>query len=168
MCKADGTESTIAQLQAGDHVLADGNGRVLQVQRIITGEESKAMWRLRAGACEVLATHDHPVMTANGPVAIAQLQVGDVVRSVDGLIAVDSISEETYQGQVVNLVLQALDGTISLQGDHFIGGGFLIGDNTMQNALAAKQDMPELPPEWQLDAYNASCLMMGKELVLAA
>ncbi len=166
--KADGSQCRIDQIRAGDQLLADQHGRIVQVQRVISGDENKTMWRLRAGACEVLATHDHPMLTLRGPQAIASLQVGDVLLSADGEIMVDSIAEENYHGQVVNLVLQSQDGVIPLQGDSFIAGGFVIGDNTMQNALATRQDVPSLPVEWQVDAANAANLVTGQALFSAA
>lgn len=165
---ADGRERPIAEICAGDRLLADASGRLVEVKSVITGEEDGSMWRLVAGDCELLATHNHPVMTPDGPIAISELEIGEEILSHDGLVRVTENSAEPYVGKVVNLVLQALDGTIPSQGDHFLGGGFVIGDNSMQNALANAVRAKDLPVEWQIDFDNAIRLASGQRLVAAA
>jgi hypothetical protein len=164
---ADGSERPIAAIVAGDLLLADASGRVVEVDRVITGEQTDPMWRLVAGGREVLATPDHPVMTPGGAVAIAALNVGDEVATIAGPVPIERIAEEAYQGEVVNVVLRVPGGAIPAQGDCFCGGGLVIGDNTMQNALAAIGETVELPAEWQIDAANAARQAAGLPLVAA-
>lgn len=164
---ADGSERMICEIRAGDRLIADASGRLVEVERVITGTEREPMWRLLAGGCEVLATHNHPVMTPDGPVAIETLNVGDIVLTQDAPVPIEAIGAEEYDGEIRNLVLQSLDGAIPVRGDSFYGGGLLIGDNTMQNALAAYAKASEIPAEWQFDAANVVRQDAGLPLAVA-
>lgn len=165
---ADGSEQTIAQLNAGDLLVSDIQGRTSRVERIIVGEQTDPMWRLQCGEFEVLATEDHPVMTAAGPRAISRLQPGDWVCGYGGELRVDSICAEPYEGKVFNLILQSEDGVVPLKGDYFVANGLFIGDNTQQNWLGTQQPPAFTPHEWKLDADNARYLTSGEPLVRVA
>lgn len=170
---AGGGERSIDQLRPGDRLCADASGRVVEVDRVITGEEAKPMWRLTAAGRDLLATHDHPVITPAGPVAIETLVEGDLVLTQDGPAPVVRIAPEAYAGCVVNLVLRLTDGAVPLRGDSFVASGMLIGDNGMQNALVrgapVQGEAPgAVPLEWSLDAANARRRAEGLPLVAVA
>lgn len=165
---ADGTERAIEQIREGECVLADATGRTMAVGCVMTGEEHEPMWRLRAAGCTLLATHDHPVLTPGGPVAIETLRRGDIVLTLDGPLPIEHIAAEEYDGRIFNLRLESADGVIPVHGDSFVASGVLVGDNTMQNALPAMAPVPEIPAEWRADAENAARLAAGLPLVAAA
>ncbi|MDT8758456.1 hypothetical protein MZO42_07085 [Sphingomonas psychrotolerans] len=162
---AEGVERQIGELQAGDLVLADGSGRVALVERVITGVETEPMWRLAVGGRELLATHNHPLMTPDGAQPISALRAGDTVLTADGPAMIERNAAEPYDGKVVNLVLAFPDGVLPLRGDYFICEGVVTGDNRVQNLIAHRTVPAHIPEEWQFDAANAARLAAGAALL---
>lgn len=162
---ASGGERRIDRIKAGDLLLADGRGRVTMVERVITGIEAAPMWRLTVAGRDLLATHNHPVMTPDGAQPISALRAGDTVLTADGPAAIARNQAEPYEGKVVNLVLASPQGAQPLHGDCFVGEGVVTGDNRVQNHVARRTAPADIPDEWRFDAANATRLAAGAVLV---
>lgn len=160
---ADGGYKRMEEMQKGDLVASMGGN--LEVAEIVIGTEMQGMWRLYTQRGKgVLATGNHPVITAVGIKQVRELKVGeDYISMEDGKqemltnIQVENICE----CDVVNLILcNPGGGKLAEDAGIFFADGIAVGDNNMQRLAAIRYQEKRkqkygLSTEWKKDVESA-------------
>lgn len=160
---ADGSEKCIAKIRTGDKVASTGDA--LEVADVITGEESAGMWRLYTKRGKgVLATSQHPVLTADGIKIVKELKPEeDSIVMEDGSreLLTEIRVEEICTYPIYNLVLCRVGGEdIPAEESFLFADGMTVGDNNMQRLAIAnyqhkRQQKYGLPEAWKQDVESA-------------
>lgn len=160
---ADGSQRRIAEIRIGEKVASIKGA--LEVKDVITGEETQGMMRLYTQRGKgVLATSQHPILTADGIKMVQELKSGeDILVMEDGSrerlteIQVEEIC--TYS--IYNLVLCKAKGEeIPAEEGFLFADGMTVGDNNMQrlavqNYQHRRQQKYGLPVDWKQDVESA-------------
>lgn len=160
---ADGSQRRISEIKIGEKVASTEDA--LEVADVITGEESRGMWRLYTEKGKgVLATSQHPILTADGIKQVRELKPGkdSIVMEGGGRELLTEIQvEEICVCPIYNLVLcKAGGGEIPADSGFFFADGMTVGDNSMQrlavlNYQQKRQHKYGLPEEWKQDVESA-------------
>ncbi|MEN2976717.1 hypothetical protein P7L78_02615 (plasmid) [Tistrella bauzanensis] len=174
---ADGGRRPIESLSAGERV-AGANGTSLRIAEIWRGHEDKPLYRLvTACGAEVLVTDGHPVPTAAGVMAAADLRPGMIVETAGGPVALALVETVSHDGAVLNLDLlpDGVDALTDIDDDTvtaFDAGGIMVGDNRMQGVLnrqamagTTADPLDSLGTEWRLDILNSRRMAAGLSLL---
>ncbi|MFY0566140.1 Hint domain-containing protein [Archangium lansingense] len=168
--RADGSTLPVEQVQVGDRVVANDEGRVLTVTTVSRGGESRPLVLLRDEAGrEVRVTSRHPFLTAEGKVVPAESLIrGDRVRAKGGVTTLAAVERVPVQGQVYNLALgtEAELARIGKQDRTLFANGFLVGDESMQTELdqhkpASGDLLARLSKAWHRDYLNKHARKAG-------
>lgn len=160
---ADGSQRCISEIKIGERVAS--TNEALEVADVITGEESRGMWRLYTERGKgVLATSQHPILTADGIKQVRELKPRrDFIVMEDGgrELLTEIQVEEICVCPVYNLVLcKAGGGEIPEDSGFLFADGMTVGDNSMQrlailNYQQKRQFKYGLPAEWKQDVESA-------------
>lgn len=160
---ADGSQRRISEIKIGEKVVSTEDA--LEVADVITGEESRGMWRLYTKRGKgVLATSQHPILTADGMKQVRELKPGkdSIVMEDGGRELLTEIQvEEICVCPVYNLVLSREGGgEIPEDSGFFFADGMTVGDNNMQkfavlNYQQKRQRKYGLPEDWKQDVESA-------------
>lgn len=160
---ADGSQRRISEIKIGEKVASTKD--VLEVADVITGEESRGMWRLYTERGKgVLATSQHPILTADGMKQVRELKPGkDSIVMEDGgrELLTEIMVEEICVCPIYNLVLiREGGGEIPEDSGFFFADGMTVGDNNMQrlavlNYQQKRQRKYGLPADWKQDVESA-------------
>lgn len=160
---ADGSQRCISEIKIGEKVAS--TGETLEVADVITGEESRGMWRLYTERGRgVLATSQHPILTVDGIKQTRELKPRKdyIVMEDGGKEQLTEIQvEEICVCPVYNLVLcKAGGGEIPADSGFLFADGMTVGDNSMQrlavlNYQQKRQLKYGLPAEWKQDVESA-------------
>jgi hypothetical protein len=127
---------------AGGEIILGAGGTTREVIAISSGVEPYPMIHIvatgkRGQPHDLLLTRTHPVMTPEGAVLARDLKKGDKVLTIDGVVSLDSVTQEMYGGRVHNIKTgQNSDAEKNLTA--FYANGFLVGDIAMQNYYVEK------------------------------
>lgn len=137
----------------------------LEVKDVITGEETQGMMRLYTQKGKgVLATSQHPILTADGIKMVQELKPGeDVIVMEDGSreLLTEILVEEIRVYPIYNLVLcKAGGGDIPADAGFLFADGMTVGDNNMQGLAVSnyhykRQQKYGLPADWKQDVESA-------------
>ncbi|KZN51085.1 Hint domain-containing protein [Pseudoalteromonas luteoviolacea] len=169
---ANGKELAIEQLNVGDTVLgasqfAPNVHMPLEIKDISIGSETQPMVKLTTeSGKELLLTESHPVLTQAGVSAWAnKVQVGDRIRTSNGLELVSKVEEVKYDDHVYNLKLaRTADDPNHSPGETFsmFANGLQVGDLAMQTdnefeeVVETEQDvLKRIPEAWHKDYLNS-------------
>ena len=142
---AGGLTKTIEDIQIGDRVLSNSQGRFLKVTGLTKGGERKPLVYFKDDlGQELWTTEKHPIFTQNGILAADLVQEGDRVFTTTGVTQIQTVKREPYQGSVYNLDVESGDPkqSVTIYERTFFANGFLVGDNAMQSEI-------ERLPEWK-------------------
>lgn len=117
---ADGSEREIQNIRPGDRVMSE-NRQAGRVTDVIKGQEEKMVRIVSMGGKVILATEDHPILTARGMVMARQLNAADILCMIDGQEEIRFVYPQEYKDTVYSLMLEEESNLIA---NHFIVGDF--------------------------------------------
>lgn len=160
---ADSSEVAIEDISAGDQVFNEYHSKqAAAVVDTAFGFETNPMVRIESESGRALMMTDmHPVITVEDGVTLARdLQVGDLVATVDGVEKLTQVTRVAYGGNVHNLKLASQPGKTPGADNTVYANGFMVGDGTMQ-AHYEKLDrtrtgnvLDRIPAAWHDDYRN--------------
>lgn len=160
---ADGSLRCISKIKIGEKVASTKDA--LEVKDVITGEETQGMMRLYTQKGKgVLATSQHPILTADGIKMVQELRPGeDLIVMEDGSreLLTEILVEEIRVYPIYNLVLcKAGGGDIPADAGFLFADGMTVGDNNMQGLAVSnyhykRQQKYGLPADWKQDVESA-------------
>lgn len=103
---ADMRQKKIQDISIGDLVLNE-QGNFTSVSNIWTGIEANIYSMSLANGIVLKASKELPVMTEEGLKPMKDLQIGDTVKSLEGMQTIISIDEIVYNEKVYNLTLDS-------------------------------------------------------------
>ncbi|MBF4693101.1 Hint domain-containing protein [Fusibacter ferrireducens] len=130
---SDQTYKIVSDIQVGDLVLNE-KMEIVQVKDIYTGHEEMMVFVESMKGKKIRVTAGHPVCTARGFVAAAQLTAGDKLVTVDGEEDIVNLRVEPYNDKVYSLAFEN-ESTIICEGIH-------VGDFSHQQNLK-EEEMPK-------------------------
>jgi hypothetical protein len=133
---ADGTTIAIEQVERGT-VVRCGDGAEREVVQTTQFHHGGEVLRLRTdGGHELLLSHNHPVITPDGPRRAHELEIGATVAVENGTATVTSRDSEPFEGLLCNLSLSA-GGDPDPAASSFLAAGVEVGDYELQVAYDA-------------------------------
>lgn len=134
---ADGEQRPIADIVAGDKVQINSEGDFAVVQWTNKGAHKGDVYFIRTDdGDELIASHNHVLITEKEPVPASELQEGDVLLTQTGTSKVASISKDTYSGLMYNLATTEYQDPKHFNGKigTFYANGLQVGDINAQKA----------------------------------
>ncbi|NEO75179.1 Hint domain-containing protein [Moorena sp. SIO4G3] len=157
----DGTTKPIEQIEPGDKVITNLQGKVKEIEGVLKGTEELPMVRLKTNfGHDLLLSQGHPVVTPSGVVLAKSLKVRGEVVTDGGNATITQASQESYGGYVYNLNVGPRQEGNCDDSSTFYANGIIIGDNQMQfkyNRLykyTSSAVLEALPQEWHEDYAN--------------
>lgn len=154
-CYAEDTKITmltyeakaVKDIQVGDYILGM-NDKHLVVGNVIHGFESEICHITAENGCEIRVSKDHILKkiteesSAGKDVCAKELQVGDVILSLDGAVRITDVQIEAYDNTVYNLEFQ--DETMP---NFILADGFWA--QQMNRGQSDKEETEKLPRDIQ-------------------
>ena len=161
---ADNSKKTIAGIQVGDKVISDADGTVLTVENTVEGTEERPMICIKdEQGHKLLVSDGHPVLTLRGMKLAKELTVNDMVQTLSGWTAIESLEKKSYDKTVCNLHLGIPEDGVQLTHDnrtHF-AEGILVGDGRTQRYYGRlfkerkEEVLLAIPEEWHQDYLSS-------------
>lgn len=157
---ADGSKKKIEDLQGGEAVLMDNNGRNMRVNATFVGEHNgKVVVLETADKAELTLSDTHVVAVPDGLKLAHQLKTGDIVITRSGPQKLISAKQIKYNGFLFNLELGSFHQQRQMPKESFtmFANGFRVGDQTLQSYYfetyrkSDKLVKEALPREWHKD-----------------
>lgn len=130
---ADGSLKNIEDIKIGNEVYStspDGKNIVYNIFNS-TGEEECLKFTMQNGKTITTST-GHPIATSKGIFPADKISVGNFLTDSD--FNQNKVTKiEVCKTETVGLALKNINGEIPKNGATFIAGGFIVGDNNMQN-----------------------------------
>ena len=135
----DGSLKPIEYVLAGDRVKSNSQGECATVVWTNKGLHTGSVLRIQTDQGKTLTiSHNHVVITPNGACPAGELNVGDLLQTVDGEAMICAIEHQpSYDGMMYNLAIREYqhpeehDGNIAT----FIANDLVVGDINAQRAL---------------------------------
>ncbi len=161
---ANGSSIRIDKVPVFEKVLADKDGKTLTIEYTTIGIETIPIFVITDDLGHKLKiTAFHAVPTQNrGVRVVEELQVGDILLTLDGDSKIVDISREYYDKNVWNLAVGAVNESYDIKEgtSTFFANRILVGDSRMQTHFSQQYRfkpgtiLQKLPEEWHLDYKN--------------
>jgi hypothetical protein len=162
---ADGSTEAIQKLTT-EHSVRDSNGEARPVVSTVIGNHDGPVLRLTVDSeRELLLSHNHLVITPEGPIPARELAVGDVVCVDGGTAPLAGIAEEQYTGLLCNASLSVSGEPTDPGRNALLANGILVGDYELQvqTYRARREDsewvLAQLDPMYHEDYRNHMAAM---------
>jgi hypothetical protein len=141
---ADGSTAAVEELTTENLVRGPG-GSSLQVASTVLANHRGSVVKLTVDAeRELLLSHNHLVLTPEGPRAAGKLTVGEEVCVEDGSAPLTAVAEEQYEGLLCNASLCLPDQTADPERNTMVANGIQVCDYEMQvQTQRAEREDPE-------------------------